>query len=77
MMGSYPANIMISNMSLYYGEELMILRLEGCANVIGFWRFISRSMKLVAERDVAKTKINSIVRKIISEVKAIPNVLNR
>ena len=36
-------------------------------------------MKLVAERDVAEDedKIEAIVRKIISEVKAIPNVLNR
>ena len=36
-------------------------------------------MKLVAERDVAEDedKFEAIVRKIISEVKAIPNVLNR
>ena len=35
-------------------------------------------MKLVAERDVVEDedKIEAIVRKIISEVKAIPNVLN-
>ena len=38
--GQLSSKHMISNLSLYYGEELMILRLEGCANVIGFRRFI-------------------------------------
>ena len=50
--GQLSSKHMISNLSLYYGEELMILRLEGCANVIGFRRFMPRSMKLVAERDI-------------------------
>ena len=36
----------------------MILRLEGCANVIGFRRFISRSTKLVAQRDGAQDDDN-------------------
>ena len=77
--GQLSSKHMISNLSLYYGEELMILRLEGCANVIGFRRFILRSMTLVAEIDIAEDedKIEAIVRKIISEVKEIPNVLNR
>ena len=56
----------------------MILRLEGCANVIGFRRFISRRMKLVAQRDDAQDdeKIEAIVCKIRPGVKAISKVLN-
>ena len=34
--GQLSSKHMILNLSLYYGEDLMILRLEGCANVIGF-----------------------------------------
>ena len=56
----------------------MILRLDGCANVIGFRRFISRRMKLVAQRDDAQDdeNIEAIVCKIRSGVKVLPKVLN-
>ena len=37
--GQLSSKHMISNLSHYHGEQLMILRLEGCANVIGFRRF--------------------------------------
>ena len=64
--GQLSSKHMMSNLSQYYGEQLMILCLEGCANVIGFRRFISRSMKLVAQRDDAQDddKIEAIVCKI-------------
>ena len=76
--GKLSSKHMMSNLSHYYGEQLMILRLEGCANVIGFRRFISRSVKLVAQRDDAQDdeKIEAIVCKIRSGVKVLPKVLN-
>ena len=56
----------------------MILRLEGCGNVKGFQRFISKSMPLVAQRDDAEdeSKIEAIVWMIRSEVKAILDLLD-
>ena len=76
--GQLSSKHMMSNLSHYYGEQLMILHLDGCANVIGFRRFISRSMKLVAQRDDAQDdeKIEAIVCKIRSGVKVLPKVLN-
>ena len=46
----------------------MIMRLEGCANIIGFRRFIPMSTKRVVQRDDAEDdgKIEAIVCKIRS-----------
>ena len=64
--GQLSSKHTMSNLSHYYGEQLMILRLDGCANVIGFRRFISMSMKRVAQRDDAQEdeKIEAIALKL-------------
>lgn len=71
--GQLSSKIMMLNLTRYFGDKLVILHSEGCANIIGYRNFLSRSLKLVAQKDASEDdEMDWLVRLVRSEVKAIP-----
>ena len=76
--GQLGSKQMLANLVCYFSDELVILRSEGCANIVGFRSFLCKSMKCVSQKNSSEEQyhIDWLVQKMRSEVKDIKCPLN-
>ena len=65
---------MLSNLCDYYGDTIVVLRVEGCETIVGFRQCVGKSLKLVkqAETSSADDDVTKLVRRVRAEVRNIP-----
>ena len=49
--GQLGSKQMLANLVSYFSDELVILRSQGCANVVGFRGYLCKHMKLVSPKN--------------------------
>lgn len=68
--GKLTKKQMLANLTDHFGDEIVMLHVEGCASILGFRDYIGKSVKLVRDENVNKVHVDSVVRMVKSEVKA-------
>ncbi|KAL8585526.1 hypothetical protein ACOMHN_051411 [Nucella lapillus] len=64
---------MIANVTRYFGEEVLVMHVEGCESILGMRASIGRMVKLVKSRDDEDgDELTKLVRKIQKEALAAP-----
>lgn len=66
---------MLANLCDYYGDAVIVLRVEGCQTIVGFRQYIGKSLKLVGQTGLFNDDdddVNKVVRKVRAEVQNIP-----
>ena len=65
---------MLLYLTEYFGEEIVVLHLEGCSSVVGFRKFVGKTLKLVklSETSDVDDDVNRLVRMVKAEVRNIP-----
>jgi len=65
---------MLAQLTEYFGDEIFVVHLAGCSSIIGFRKFVSKSLKIVKQSlvfDVYEDVVR-LVKKVNAEVRAIP-----
>ncbi len=64
----------LSNVTSYFGDELLILNIEGCESLVGFKASLGKFIKIVKinTSDSDDDQLDKVIRKIRSEVMATP-----
>jgi len=65
---------MLAQLTEYFGDEIVVVHLEGCSSIVGFRKFVSKSLKIVKQSlafDVYED-VDRLVRKVKAEVRTIP-----
>ena len=55
------------------GNDVIVLNIEGCTSIVGFWDYISKTFKLTKLDSVNEEKEDELVRKIKTEAHSIFN----
>lgn len=63
---------MFSNLLEHLGDDVMVLRLEGCAPIIGYRELVSKIVKVEKLESVDEEREDAVVNIIISEARATP-----
>lgn len=65
---------MLVHLTEYFGEEIVVVHLEGCSSIVGFRKFVSKSLKLEKQSCTsdADDDVDRLVRRIKAEVRSIP-----
>lgn len=57
----------------YYGETVVVLRVEGCLTIVGFRQYVGKSLKLVKPAVTSSDDdVTKLVRRVRAEVQNIP-----
>ncbi|KAL8581927.1 hypothetical protein ACOMHN_010301 [Nucella lapillus] len=71
--GTLSKKQMIANVTRYFGEEVLVMHVEGCESILGMRASIGRMVKLVKSRDDEDgDELTKLVRKIQKEALAAP-----
>ena len=73
--GSLCQRQMLANLCDYYGDDIIVLRVEGCQTIVGFRQYIGKSLKLVGHAGFSNDDdddVSKVVRKVQAEVQKIP-----
>ena len=64
---------MLATLVEYFGEEIIILHLEGCSSIVGFRAYVGKTLKVVQQSKDPDTEgdVDSLVRRIQGEVNSI------
>ena len=58
---------MFANLCDYFGENIVVLHIEGCASIVGFRDVVGKTLKIVNYDGV-----ETVVRRVKAEVLALP-----
>ena len=67
--GLLTAKQMFNKLTKHLGEDIVVISMDGCANIVGFRKFIGKSLKLVKVNSVDDDHVDAVVRKIKKEAK--------
>ena len=62
---------MFAKLTSYLGSDIVVVRMEGCASVVGFRHLIGKSLKLVKDESVDEQSVDTVVRQVRVEARAV------
>ena len=68
--GKLTLKQMFNKLTKHLGEDIIILRMEGCETVVGFRNFIGKTLKIVKDNSVDEDHVDAVVRLIRNEAKS-------
>lgn len=64
---------MLVHLCEYLGDEIVVVNVEGCETIIGFRKFVAKSLKLVNHAGSPEDdEVDKLVRRITAEMRNIP-----
>ena len=70
--GQLTRKEMFTKLVTHFGDEVVILCIDGCASIIGFQEFVGKILKIAKVDTVDEEKEDALVRKITAEARGIP-----
>ena len=67
---------MYSKLLTHLRDDVLALRMEGCAPIVGFWEFVGKIVKIEKVDSEDEEKEDALVHTIITETRAIPHNIN-
>jgi hypothetical protein len=62
---------MLANLVDHLGQDIVVVKMEGCASVVGFRHLVGKSLNLVRVDSVDEESLDAVIRQVRSEAKAI------
>lgn len=62
---------MFTKLTTYLGDDIVVIRMEGCASVVGFRNLVGKSLKIVQEEAVDEDSVDAVLRQVTNEAKAV------
>ena len=62
---------MLANLCDYFGEEIVVLHIEGCASIVGFTDGVGKTVKVVKYDGVDDESVETVVRRVKAEALAL------
>ena len=64
---------MVANVCDHFGDDIVVLNVEGCDSIIGFRRFVAKSLKIVKKAASSEDDaMDTVIRRVKAEVRNIP-----
>ena len=64
---------MVANVCDHFGDDIVVLNVEGCDSIIGFRRFVAKSLKIVKRAASSEDDaMDTVIRRVKAEVRNIP-----
>ena len=71
--GEISRRQMLHQLSSFFGEEMLVIQVEGCNTLVGFKKFVTRSLKLeTLTKSDTDSSLDNLVRRVKAEVADIP-----
>ena len=61
----------MTNLTTHLGDDIVVVRMEGCVSVVGFRELVGKSLKLVNDESVDEESFGSVIRQVRSEARAV------
>ena len=61
----------MTNLTTHLGDDIVVVRMEGCVSVVGFRELVGKSLKLVKDESVDEESFGSVIRQVRSEARAV------
>ena len=61
----------MTNLTTHMGDDIVVVRMEGCVSVVGFRELVGKSLKLVNDESVDEEIFGSVIRQVRSEARAV------
>ena len=62
---------MLSNLTTHLGDDVVVVRVEGCACVVGFKELLGSTLKLVKVDTVDEDSVDAVIRQVGCEAHAV------
>ena len=70
--GQLTKNKMLANLCDYFGDNIVVLYIEGCASIVGFRDVVGKTVKMVKYDGVGDESVETVVCRVKAEVLALP-----
>ena len=72
-LGHLSRKQMLVNLCDYFGDEVVVLSVEGCDTIVGFRMFVAKSLKMAKMSGIGENDdVAKVVRRVKAEVRKIP-----
>ena len=71
--GNFTQKQMLMKVLTYFGDDVTMLSLEGCASIVGFCKHVGKIVKISSVDNVDEESEDTLVRQITTEARAIPS----
>ena len=62
---------MLTNLTTHLGDDIVVVRMEGCVSAVGFRELVGKSLKLVKDESVDEESFGSVIIQVRSEARAV------
>ena len=69
--GQFSRQQMLTNLTTHLGDDIVVVRMEGCVSVVGFRELVGKSLKLVNDESVDEESFGSVIRQVRGEALAV------
>ena len=69
--GQLSRQQMFTNLTTHLGDDIVVVRMEGCVSVVGCRELVGKSLKLVKDESGDEESFGSVIRQVMSEARAV------
>ena len=69
-LGGQLSRQQMTNLTTHLGDDIVVVRMEGCVSVVGFRELVGKSLRLVNDESVDES-FGSVIRQVRSEARAV------
>ena len=69
--GQLSRQQIFTNLTTHLGDDIVVVRIEGCVSVVGFRELLGKSLKLVKDESVDEESFGSVIKQVRSEARAV------